>query len=166
MDAVKAWEYVTRGHVLDVSISASGEYIVAGSQDAYLYMFDKTGRALWGQNLGTPVLRARISPNGEYIATSTYDNILSFFSRTGALLWRRRVNRPVMGIDMTLDGNFVGFYSFLLALENQPRIMRIGKMELRTEEKNLDGNVSADFELSIFFEKKTKEKPWPNRTST
>ncbi len=91
MDAVKAWEYVTRGHVLDVSISASGEHIVAGSQDAYLYMFDKTGRALWGQNLGTPVLRARISPNGEYIATSTYDNIISFFSKAGALLgWRPR----------------------------------------------------------------------------
>jgi outer membrane protein assembly factor BamB len=111
MDAVKAWEYVTRGHVLDVSISASGELIVAGSQDAYLYMFDKTGRALWGQNLGTPVLRACISPNGEYIATSTYDNILSFFSKTGALLWRRRVNRPVMGIDMTLDGNYVAMGS-------------------------------------------------------
>jgi outer membrane protein assembly factor BamB len=111
MEAVKAWEYLTRGHVLDVSISASGEYIVAGSQDSYLYLFDKTGKALWGQNLGTPVVRTRISPNGEYICTSTYDNIISFFSRSGALLWRRRVNRPVMGMDLTTDGNYAALGS-------------------------------------------------------
>ena len=111
MDAVKAWEYITRGHVLDVSMSASGELIAAGSQDGYLYLFDKTGRALWGQNLGTPVVRVRISPNGEFICTSTYDNIISFFSKAGALLWRRRVNRPVMGMDMTTDGNYVALGS-------------------------------------------------------
>ena len=89
MEAVKAWEYLTRGHVLDVSISADGEHIVAGSQDAYLYLFNKAGQAVWGQNLGTPVLRVMVSPNGEYICTTTYDNIISFFNIQGALLWRR-----------------------------------------------------------------------------
>jgi len=69
-------------------------------------------------------------------------------------------------IAIELEGDFEGFYAFLLSLEGQPRIMRIGKMKLRTEEKNLDGNVSANFELSIFFEKKSKEKPWPKKTST
>ncbi len=111
MDAVKAWEYLTRGHVLDVSISADGEHIVAGSQDAYLYLFDKAGNAVWGQNLGTPVLRVMVSPNGEYICTTTHDNIISFFNIQGALLWRRRVNRPVMGVDMTNDGNYVALGS-------------------------------------------------------
>ena len=111
MEEVKAWEYLTRGHVLDVSISADGEYIVAGSQDAYLYLFDKTGRAVWGQNLGTPVVRVMVSHNGEYICTTTYDNIISFFNIQGALLWRRRVNRPVMGMDMTNDGNYVALGS-------------------------------------------------------
>ncbi len=111
MDAVKAWEYLTRGHVLDVSISSDGEHIVAGSQDSYLYLFDKAGNAVWGQNLGTPVLRVMLSPNGEYICTTTYDNIISLFNIQGALLWRRRVNRPVMGMDMTNDGNYVALGS-------------------------------------------------------
>jgi hypothetical protein len=111
MEGVKAWEYLTRGHVLDVSISADGDHIVAGSQDAYLYLFDKAGNAVWGQNLGTPVLRVMVSPNGEYICTTTYDNIISFFNIQGALLWRRRVNRPVMGMDMTRDGNYVALGS-------------------------------------------------------
>lgn len=111
MEAVKAWEYLTRGHVLDVSVSADGEHIVAGSQDAYLYLFNKAGQAVWGQNLGTPVMRVRVSPNGEYICTTTYDNIISFFNIQGALLWRRRVNRPVMGMDMTNDGNYVALGS-------------------------------------------------------
>ena len=111
MEAVKAWEYLTRGHILDVSISADGEYIVAGSQDAYLYLFNKAGQAVWGQNLGTPVMRVMVSPNGEYICVTTYDNIISFFNIQGALLWRRRVNRPVMGMDMTTDGNYVALGS-------------------------------------------------------
>jgi predicted RNA-binding Zn-ribbon protein involved in translation (DUF1610 family) len=111
MEAVKAWEYLTRGHVLDVSISSDGEHIVAGSQDAYLYLFNKAGQAVWGQNLGTPVMRVMVSPNGEYICTTTYDNIISFFNIQGALLWRRRVNRPVMGMDMTNDGNYVALGS-------------------------------------------------------
>jgi hypothetical protein len=111
MEAVKAWEYLTRGHVLDVSISSGGEYIVAGSQDAYLYLFNKKGQAVWGQNLGTPVLRVMVSPNGEYICTTTFDNIISLFNIQGALLWRRRVNRPVMGMDMTNDGNYVALGS-------------------------------------------------------
>ena len=111
MEAVKAWEYLTRGHVLDVSISSDGEYIVAGSQDSYLYLFNKAGQAVWGQNLGTPVMRVMVSANGEYIGTTTYDNIISFFNIQGALLWRRRVNRPVMGMDMTSDGNYIAMGS-------------------------------------------------------
>ncbi len=56
-------------------------------------------------------------------------------------------------IAVRLTGDFEGFYSFLLALEAQPRIMRISKMDLEASKKGPAGMVTARFEMSIFFEK-------------
>jgi len=55
-------------------------------------------------------------------------------------------------IAVELEGDFLGFYAFLLSLENQPRIMRIRKMHLQSSEKDNNGQISASFEMSIFFE--------------
>jgi type IV pilus assembly protein PilO len=52
---------------------------------------------------------------------------------------------------MELKGNFSSFYSFLLELENLPRIMKI--RELKLEKQNTDeGQIAADFIVSIFFQ--------------
>ncbi len=56
-------------------------------------------------------------------------------------------------IAVRLEGDFEGFYSFLLALEAQPRIMRISKMDLEASGDGPAGMVTARFEMSIFFEK-------------
>lgn len=61
-------------------------------------------------------------------------------------------------IVMKLEGDFRGFYAFMLALENQPRIMRIRKMTLTRPDKAAEGVVQATFEMTIFFERATKEK--------
>lgn len=55
-------------------------------------------------------------------------------------------------IDMHLEGNFNGFYSFILALENQPRIMRVSKMKVKKLKGGSEGQVRIDLTLSIFFE--------------
>ncbi|MFP3936893.1 MAG: type 4a pilus biogenesis protein PilO [Phycisphaerae bacterium] len=55
-------------------------------------------------------------------------------------------------IQMKLEGDFKGLYSFLLELENQPRIMRILKMTVRTPKDAPQGHVQAEFVMSIFFE--------------
>lgn len=55
-------------------------------------------------------------------------------------------------IEVKLEGNFLGFYSFLQALENQPRIMRIHKMELEEKSSAPRGEIQASFVVSIFFE--------------
>lgn len=84
-------------------------------------------------------------------------------------------SRGEQPIDMQLEGDFMGFYSFLLALENQPRIMRISKMTLKKAEKGEQGSMAANFAMSIFFERKTpdaknslspKDKTWKAKTST
>lgn len=69
-------------------------------------------------------------------------------------------------IIVRLTGDFRGFYSFLLALENQPRIMRIRKMIVESKKDGPAGCIEADFEMSIFFEQDSEDKPWPLKTST
>ena len=53
---------------------------------------------------------------------------------------------------MRLEGDFLGFYAFLQAMENQPRIMRIHKMELEKKSDAPQGHVQANFVVSVFFE--------------
>jgi len=69
-------------------------------------------------------------------------------------------------IAVNLTGDFRGFYSFLLALENKARIMRIHKMNIEIENDAPAGFIKADFEMSIFFEQDSEDKPWPQKTRT
>ncbi len=57
-------------------------------------------------------------------------------------------------LKMGLVGNFNSFYSFLLELEKLPRIMKIRELTLDKEAKN-EGQIEADFIVSIFFQNKT-----------
>jgi type IV pilus assembly protein PilO len=57
-------------------------------------------------------------------------------------------------LKMQLEGNFSSFYSFLLELEKLPRIMKIRELKLEKHSKDDDdeGQISADFIVSIFFQ--------------
>jgi len=59
-------------------------------------------------------------------------------------------------ISMKLEGPFRGFYGFLLALEAQPRIMRLREMKLEKLAKAGEGQVRAECEVSVFFERAGK----------
>jgi type IV pilus assembly protein PilO len=54
---------------------------------------------------------------------------------------------------MELVGNFSSFYSFLLELENLPRIMKIRELNLEKQTDG-EGQIAADFIVSIFFQNK------------
>ena len=54
-------------------------------------------------------------------------------------------------LKMELEGNFSSFYSFLLELENLPRIMKIRELNLEKQSTG-EGRVAADFIVSIFFQ--------------
>jgi type IV pilus assembly protein PilO len=56
-------------------------------------------------------------------------------------------------LKMQLKGNFTSFYAFMLEIEQLPRIMKIRELKL-TKEKDDDGQVTADFVISIFFQNK------------
>jgi type IV pilus assembly protein PilO len=57
-------------------------------------------------------------------------------------------------LKMELQGNFSSFYSFLLELEKLPRIMKLRELQL-DKHKNDEGQIAADFVVSIFFQNKT-----------
>ncbi len=54
-------------------------------------------------------------------------------------------------LEMELDGNFNSYYAFLLELEKLDRITKIRELTLKKESK-LEGQTSARFVLSIFFQ--------------
>jgi len=56
-------------------------------------------------------------------------------------------------LKMGLVGNFNSFYSFLLALEKLPRIMKIRELKLEKEQSD-EGEIEAEFIVSIFFQNK------------
>lgn len=55
-------------------------------------------------------------------------------------------------IKMVINGDFDGFYNFLLQLEKLSRITRMPVMRLKRGKTDTDGQVQADVVLSIFFE--------------
>lgn len=57
-------------------------------------------------------------------------------------------------LKMELVGNFSSFYSFLLELEKLPRIMKIRELELDKKTDD-EGQIAADFIVSIFFQNET-----------
>jgi len=56
-------------------------------------------------------------------------------------------------IKLVIVGDFDGFYEFLLAVEDLPRITRMPEMKLQTLQGPdvADGSMKADLVLSIFF---------------
>ena len=63
-------------------------------------------------------------------------------------------------LEMIVEGDFDGFYQFLLQLENLPRITRVHKLKLERSSTNprfnqqntTPGSMRAEFTLSIYFE--------------
>ena len=58
-------------------------------------------------------------------------------------------------LTVTTSGTFSGYYTFLQKLERMPRITRIPDFALRRDSK-INGEVSIEFTLSIFFQDHTK----------
>ncbi|MCC6228705.1 MAG: type 4a pilus biogenesis protein PilO [Phycisphaerales bacterium] len=54
-------------------------------------------------------------------------------------------------MELSLEGDFRGFYEFLIKLEQLPRITRICDMKIKRNEEG-DGRIKADFTLSIYFQ--------------
>lgn len=79
--------YKTGGAVTSVAVSGNGQYIVAGSEDGYAYLFDRNGNLLWKFNASGEVRSVDISKDGNYIAVGAEDGSY-LLTRDEKLLWK------------------------------------------------------------------------------
>lgn len=62
-------------------------------------------------------------------------------------------------ITVELEGDFLGFYTFLQALENQPRIIRIVRMKLeKMSDPTMKGQVKAALDMQLFIHSPQEDK--------
>lgn len=54
-------------------------------------------------------------------------------------------------LEIEIEGNFDGFYQFLLELEQLPRITRMTDLNLKRSDKK-DGDMEAEFVLSVYYQ--------------
>jgi len=57
-------------------------------------------------------------------------------------------------LDMLITGNFDNYYNFMLELEQLERITRLPKLKMKAAREQ-DGQMEAEFTLSIYFEPTT-----------
>ncbi|MDX2146518.1 MAG: type 4a pilus biogenesis protein PilO [Planctomycetota bacterium] len=59
-------------------------------------------------------------------------------------------------LEIAMEGDFSGFFTFLVNLERLPRITRIPDLKLRTQEKE-NAELKAEFTLSIYFQDEERQ---------
>ena len=92
------WSYKTDGDILSVSIDNA--YVVAGSSDHKVYLFNKDGKLLWSYDTGDQVWSVAIS-NGHIVASSNCNIYL--FNKDGKLLWSYKTDGWVRSVSMKGD---------------------------------------------------------------
>lgn len=75
-----------------------------------------------------------------------------------ALTSEKSANCYEQPLQIGLQGDFKGFYNFLLQLEKLPRLTRLTQMTL-TKINDQDGAMQAQLTMSIFFEPDPDAKP-------
>ncbi len=101
------WKYKTGDSVLSVAITPDGSYVVAGSDDHYVYMFDRNGNLLWRYKTGDTVRSVAITPDGRYVVAGSDDNHVYMLDRNGNLLWKYKTGDDVNSVAITPDGYVV-----------------------------------------------------------
>ena len=105
------WSYTTSGDIESgaVDISSSGEYVVVGSKDDKVYLFDKdSNTALWSYTTGGDVSAVSISENGDYIAAGSDDDKIYLFHKDSSIpLWSYTSPGDVVSIAISGNGEYV-----------------------------------------------------------
>ncbi|MDC0526867.1 PQQ-binding-like beta-propeller repeat protein [Euryarchaeota archaeon] len=92
-----------------VSISANGDYIVAGCYDDKVYLFHKNSSTpVWSYSLDDIVFSVDISADGEYIVAGSQDNTIYFFHKDSSTpLWTKATEGDTFSIAISADGNYL-----------------------------------------------------------
>jgi len=103
----ETWKNSVGYTIRDVDISSNGEYVVAGSFDYSVYVFDGKGHLLWSYRTGDTVRDVAISFNGRYVIAGSYDGHVYYFTVQGKLLWKHRTRGSIRDVSISANGDFV-----------------------------------------------------------
>jgi len=113
-----SWRYKAPAEVYSASVSADGNYLIAGTKDNNILFFDKElvqGREVWKSTAVRSVVTTAISSDGSYVAAGSDDAVVYFFDRdfTGnKALWQYMVKGPAKSVSMSGDGNYLAAGSY------------------------------------------------------
>jgi len=104
------WLYRMDDDILDVDMSANGQYIVAGA-DEDLFLFEKTSSTpLWIYSTGSVIRNVGISSNGNYIMILTESHEICLFQKNSSSpLWNITQSFPgpyVLG-EISNEGSYI-----------------------------------------------------------
>lgn len=71
--------FAAGGMVLSVTVSANGEYGVAGATDEKVYYFNRTGDIIWSHKTLGEVTSLDVSPFGEFVLAGSKEKNIYFF---------------------------------------------------------------------------------------
>jgi outer membrane protein assembly factor BamB len=127
------------GPLSNIRISADGEYIVVGTANSRLLLFDRHGTNLWDTKVTDAffIEEVAISDHAEYIAINTQERLflptlyLDVYNREGQLLWRYEGNQPFMAIAISGDGHYIaaGNQNTLVSFDNFQAIEEYAQSE-------------------------------------
>jgi len=88
------WKYKTDGTVVSVGVSADGDYVVAGTDNGTVFLFDGTGSLLWTYNFTVDVECVAISGDGNRIAVGIHEYRsgkpdIYLFDNLGNIIWQK-----------------------------------------------------------------------------
>jgi WD40 repeat protein len=106
------WSYGTKGWAKSVSLSKDGGYVAAGSQDTYVYFFDRDGELLWRYQTGGLVNSVSLPSDGSYVAAGSDNSNLYFFDKKASAfkppLWSYDLgSKGVSWVSVSGDGAYI-----------------------------------------------------------
>jgi len=104
------WRQRIKGIVNDIDISEKGSYIVAGSDDGFVYLFDRGGRKIWEYPLSGPVNSVALSSGGKNLLSAS-GNVLYYFNEDGSLIWTYSSSTEIKSVAMNRDGDRIALTS-------------------------------------------------------
>lgn len=131
----------------NIRISVDGEYIVVGTAESTLFLFDKNGTNLWSKKVTDAffVNEVAISDHAEYIAVNVEVGsfiprlYVAVYDRQGNFLWQYEGCQPFMAIAISGDGHYLaaGNSNFLVLFDNFQAIKEYESSECAKNKSHL-----------------------------
>lgn len=110
-----SWSFNLTDNIMDCSsccaISTDGKYIVVGSGNDHVYLFDKSNsNPQWSYRTDETVVDVDISANGRYIVAGTDDGNFYVFERTNSNpIWSYSASSRIVNVGISADANYIFF---------------------------------------------------------